>query len=234
MAIRECSYLGVPAVNIGTRQQGRERGRNVIDVDHDRAAIAGAIREHRAGADGRRRITSTATATPAQRIADCLATATLDDREAADLLMHDDRYPPDRRAAHRALGYDYAAQPKDAVTRATCAAPTCSSSSRIAIATAIRRRRSACRRCGLVFLNPRMTAAAYGRFYDGVYRPLVSAFHGRLIDAHTIQAEQRDYAARARRVHAPVPRRGAGLRRMLDIGGSTGVVAASLRAASSG
>jgi len=46
VAIRECSFLGVPAVNIGTRQRGRERGRNVIDVDHDRAAIAGAIREH--------------------------------------------------------------------------------------------------------------------------------------------------------------------------------------------
>jgi hypothetical protein len=26
VAIRECSYLGVPAVNIGSRQQGRERG----------------------------------------------------------------------------------------------------------------------------------------------------------------------------------------------------------------
>lgn len=46
VAIRECSFLGVPAVNIGSRQRGRERGRNVIDVDHDRAAIAGAIREH--------------------------------------------------------------------------------------------------------------------------------------------------------------------------------------------
>jgi UDP-hydrolysing UDP-N-acetyl-D-glucosamine 2-epimerase len=46
VAIRECSYLGVPAVNIGSRQTGRERGRNVIDVDHERGAIAGAIREH--------------------------------------------------------------------------------------------------------------------------------------------------------------------------------------------
>ena len=46
VAIRECSFLGVPAVNIGSRQQGRERGRNVIDVSHDRAAITGAIREH--------------------------------------------------------------------------------------------------------------------------------------------------------------------------------------------
>jgi UDP-N-acetylglucosamine 2-epimerase len=47
VAIRECSYLGVPAVNIGTRQHGRERGRNVIDVDHDRAAIANGVCEHR-------------------------------------------------------------------------------------------------------------------------------------------------------------------------------------------
>lgn len=33
VGIRECSYLGVPAVNIGDRQKGRERGRNVIDVE---------------------------------------------------------------------------------------------------------------------------------------------------------------------------------------------------------
>jgi UDP-hydrolysing UDP-N-acetyl-D-glucosamine 2-epimerase len=46
VAIRECSYLGVPAVNIGSRQQGRERGRNVLDAAHDRGAIAAAIREH--------------------------------------------------------------------------------------------------------------------------------------------------------------------------------------------
>ena len=43
VGIRECSYLGVPSVNIGTRQQGRERGPNVIDVPHDRQAIADAV-----------------------------------------------------------------------------------------------------------------------------------------------------------------------------------------------
>jgi len=42
VAIRECSYLGVPAVNIGTRQQGRERGANVVDVDYHREQIAAA------------------------------------------------------------------------------------------------------------------------------------------------------------------------------------------------
>lgn len=30
--IREASYLGVPVVNLGSRQQGRERGPNVLDV----------------------------------------------------------------------------------------------------------------------------------------------------------------------------------------------------------
>jgi UDP-hydrolysing UDP-N-acetyl-D-glucosamine 2-epimerase len=46
VAIRECSFLGVPAVNIGSRQQGRERGRNVVDVDYHRNQIAEAIRYH--------------------------------------------------------------------------------------------------------------------------------------------------------------------------------------------
>ncbi len=42
--IRECSFLGVPVVNIGTRQTGRDRGANVLDVDYDHTAIADAIR----------------------------------------------------------------------------------------------------------------------------------------------------------------------------------------------
>jgi UDP-hydrolysing UDP-N-acetyl-D-glucosamine 2-epimerase len=76
VAIRECSFLGVPAVNIGSRQLGRERGHNVIDVAHDRTAIAAAIRAHRGGdkpaadylyGDGR----------AGERIAACLATASL-------------------------------------------------------------------------------------------------------------------------------------------------------------
>jgi UDP-hydrolysing UDP-N-acetyl-D-glucosamine 2-epimerase len=39
MGIRECSFLGVPVVNIGTRQQGRERGTNVLDVATDKHEI---------------------------------------------------------------------------------------------------------------------------------------------------------------------------------------------------
>lgn len=43
VAIRECAFLGVPAVNIGSRQDGRERGFNVVDVGYDRGAIAAAV-----------------------------------------------------------------------------------------------------------------------------------------------------------------------------------------------
>jgi len=43
VGIRECSYLGVPAVNIGDRQEGRERGINVVDVGYDREEIAAAV-----------------------------------------------------------------------------------------------------------------------------------------------------------------------------------------------
>ncbi len=41
--IREASFLGTPCVNIGTRQTGRERGENVIDVNYDSDEIYNAI-----------------------------------------------------------------------------------------------------------------------------------------------------------------------------------------------
>jgi UDP-hydrolysing UDP-N-acetyl-D-glucosamine 2-epimerase len=46
VAIRECSFLGVPAINIGTRQQGREKGCNVVNVDHNEKDIKKCIDEH--------------------------------------------------------------------------------------------------------------------------------------------------------------------------------------------
>ena len=39
VGIRECSFLGIPVVNIGTRQTGRERGANVLDVGYSRVEI---------------------------------------------------------------------------------------------------------------------------------------------------------------------------------------------------
>lgn len=43
VGVRESSILGVPVVNIGQRQKGRERGGNVIDVGYDRSSITAAI-----------------------------------------------------------------------------------------------------------------------------------------------------------------------------------------------
>jgi UDP-hydrolysing UDP-N-acetyl-D-glucosamine 2-epimerase len=42
--IREGSFTGTPAVNIGSRQLNRQRGSNVLDVEHDRGEIAEAVR----------------------------------------------------------------------------------------------------------------------------------------------------------------------------------------------
>ena len=46
VGIRESSFLGVPVVNIGTRQQGRQRAINVIDCDYDKNMIKKSINMH--------------------------------------------------------------------------------------------------------------------------------------------------------------------------------------------
>jgi UDP-hydrolysing UDP-N-acetyl-D-glucosamine 2-epimerase len=43
--IREGAYIGTPTVNIGSRQDMRQRGHNVIDVGNDREEIADAIQQ---------------------------------------------------------------------------------------------------------------------------------------------------------------------------------------------
>ncbi len=45
VAIRECAYLGVPAINVGSRQAGRDRGGNVTDIHYDHGAIVSAVQE---------------------------------------------------------------------------------------------------------------------------------------------------------------------------------------------
>lgn len=45
VGIRECSYLAVPVVNIGTRQNRRERGSNVLDVSYDKTEIIEGVKE---------------------------------------------------------------------------------------------------------------------------------------------------------------------------------------------
>lgn len=43
VGIRECAYLGVPVINIGSRQNKRDRGYNVIDVDYNKNEIIDAV-----------------------------------------------------------------------------------------------------------------------------------------------------------------------------------------------
>lgn len=76
MGIRECSFLGVPAINIGDRQTGRERGENVIDVPHDAEKIKKAVNTQlRNGRYEAAHIYGDGKA--GQRIADLLATTPL-------------------------------------------------------------------------------------------------------------------------------------------------------------
>lgn len=125
----------------------------------------------------------------------------------------------------QALAFNYAAQPKQAVERCNLCGETgfvqISQRDRYGYPAAA----FACNRCGLVFLNPRLTAQAYGDFYASVYRPLVSAYHGRIIDAKSIQGEQREYATERAEFAAPFLQAGGVGKTLLDIGGSTGIVA---------
>lgn len=80
-----------------------------------------------------------------------------------------------------------------------------------------------CRRCGLGYLCPQLSATQYEHFYSEVYRPLVSAYHNRRIDAESVQIDQRGYAAEL--VAFLLPLLPSPPRTILDVGGSTGVVA---------
>ena len=44
--IREGAFIGTPVVNVGTRQNARQRGENVIDVANDKDAIVSAVKQH--------------------------------------------------------------------------------------------------------------------------------------------------------------------------------------------
>jgi SAM-dependent methyltransferase len=80
-----------------------------------------------------------------------------------------------------------------------------------------------CRRCGLGYLNPQLSATQYAHFYSEIYRPLVSAYHGRRIDAETVQLDQHGYAAELAAFLLPLLP--SSPHTILDVGGSTGVVA---------
>ena len=126
-----------------------------------------------------------------------------------------------------ALGWDYAARELEPVV----ACNLCGTERHVEVSRSDRygypQRFVTCARCGLGFLSPRLTAGEYAAFYGDVYRPLVSAYHGRRIDAETVQDEQREYAAEL--VGVPAGALPAEPATLLDVGGSTGIVAEAVR-----
>jgi len=126
------------------------------------------------------------------------------------------------------VGYDYAARRTRAVEHCNlCGSPK--------LARVAARDRygypasaSGCETCSLVFLDPRMDAGGYADFYARWYRPIVSAYHDREISAATLPADQRRYAeSLAAWLGDAIGARP--VRTLLDVGGSTGIVAAALR-----
>ena len=120
---------------------------------------------------------------------------------------------------YRAL-FDYAAQPKEAVSCPLCdrANPSTSATDRFGYAIGVSR----CV-CGMAYLNPRMTPEGYTTFYETAYRPLTQTYCGTLAVAwqsHQV-ATQRGYAI-GHAMRALLPTGGS----VLDVGGGMG--AASL------
>lgn len=124
-----------------------------------------------------------------------------------------------------AVGYNYEDQPKERVGICNI----CGGSDLMEVGRRDRYGFSArsvtCRACSLTFLDPRLSRDGYSLFYQKYYRPLVSAYYGRRINAKTVQDEQRKpYAAELAAVMEPYLRSRKNCS-FLDVGGSTGVIA---------
>lgn len=127
------------------------------------------------------------------------------------------------------LGYDYESQPKSFVEKCNL----CSGAVWVTISHTdrygYRASATACRNCGLTILNPVMNMDAYGTFYMEIYRPLLTAHFGKPYDEQAIQRLQIPYAHDRVNFLRPYFSRLLKGKRMLDIGGSTGVVAEVLK-----
>jgi UDP-hydrolysing UDP-N-acetyl-D-glucosamine 2-epimerase len=80
--IKETPALGVPAINIGARQQGRLRGTNVLDVPYDETALIAAMRRSAEDESFRRQCATCenpyGAGNAGKKIADVLASVTID------------------------------------------------------------------------------------------------------------------------------------------------------------
>lgn len=121
------------------------------------------------------------------------------------------------------LGYSYDEQPKERVTECNL----CGSTHLITVSRQDRYgynvRCAVCAECGLGFLSPRMTKEGYSHFYENVYRPLLSAFHGYVIDKQSLQEEDEQYAEYVWELLEPYITQKTN-QTLIDVGGSTGIV----------
>ena len=122
-------------------------------------------------------------------------------------------------------GIDLSTQPRNYVGCALCGTtPTrvMATEDRYGLPTKV----VACLRCGLQYINPRMTADAYAAFYQGTYRALIASLAGVPPECYDVQVDQWQYArALATEVAAWMPTGGT----LVDVGGSTGIIARRFR-----
>ena len=122
-----------------------------------------------------------------------------------------------------AVGFSYTNQPKAHLEKCNL----CGNSQFVALTHRDRyhfpSKAMACQACGLVFLNPLMTADAYKTFYVEYQQSLLSAFYGRVVDTNTVQAKQRNYAEHLADLMWPFMTIKSN-RNLLEIGSATGEI----------
>jgi len=117
--------------------------------------------------------------------------------------------------------FDYARQPKVAVDKCNC----CGSPHGMCVAVGDRygfeARLFKCQSCGLKYLNPRMTKSTYYEFYREHYRALVNSYQGHETTLEQLTKSQAQYSRMLIAQLGDIETHG----RLIDVGGSTGVVA---------
>lgn len=123
------------------------------------------------------------------------------------------------------MTWDYAAQPKEQVTSCNLCGGTDADTFALTDRYGLPVTSLRCRGCGLVYLNPRMTAEAYAQFYrDGVYRDLVSKVSRLTKDSNEYSRLRYAYWLNAYLQEFLGDHAGS----LLDVGGSEGQVADEL------
>lgn len=122
--------------------------------------------------------------------------------------------------------YDYAAQPKETLGGCpVCAMPN--ESRRAIDRYGFEIGLSVCATCGLLYLNPRLTAEGYAAFYRGTYRDLLRAWTKRSRLSSPLSMEAHGLA-RGHMVGAFLQSAHITATRIVDVGGSIGAFAQAL------